>query len=136
MTKKAKIWPFARNTESVHENVLLLCAHVIPFPIPLLHPISMVERVQRKRIHVGCGSTVVSMVTSQVDHAEEKEEGRGQGREEGKAERREGIGRAEQGKGALWSSSSHGSRNFAEDRVSDMCELDVSLVSNVLTYLA
>ena len=63
-------------------------------------------------------------------------EGRGQGREEGKAERREGIGRAEQGKGALWSSSSHGSRNFAEDRVSDMCELDVSLVSNVLTYLA
>ena len=96
----------------------------------------MVERVQRKRIHVGCGSTVVSMVTSQVDHAEEKEEGRGQGREEGKAERREGIGRAEQGKGALWSSSSHGSRNFAEDRVSDMCELDVSLVSNVLTYLA
>ena len=26
MTKKAKIWPFARNTESVHENVLLLCA--------------------------------------------------------------------------------------------------------------
>ena len=36
MTKKTKIWPFARNTESVHENVLLLCAHVIPFPIPLL----------------------------------------------------------------------------------------------------
>ena len=40
MTKKARIWPFARNTESVHENVLLLCAHVIPFPIPST-PISM-----------------------------------------------------------------------------------------------